>query len=428
MRHSDAYMHRYGDRVALHVENTLLRMHFCKTTALGVHKYRCDPCNYEETTFNSCGDRHCPQCSGAKRRDWLDRTIELTRPPATYFQLVFTLPDKLSSLILGNRKKLYDLLLSSAWESLSKKMERELGIQSAGLAVLHTWNQRLEHHPHVHMMVPGSGPSLDGTRWIDCKKTRDRKTGKWKPFLVDNKELGREFKALFLRKLKKLSRRGDLEIDEPGWVPDLLSELEDQDWNVFIEGPPKSDMPPSQMLKYLTRYLTGGPISDKRIITEKEGLVHFSARSRKKDGKQGTVKIPGHEFVRRWSLHILPKDFTKVRRYGMWSGNKKKCYLELCTKLAVEQPNKPLVENVKSSNESVRPDRHCPHCERTMECILREQRPRWRDLFYGPDHPEWFEYTSKGECSPSPEGQVYEPEPEPPDIFDLIIRSQETDP
>ena len=110
--------------------------------------------------YNSCTDRHCPQCSGARRGDWLDKAAELLLPGVTYFQVVFTLPDKLSSLILGNRAPLYRVLMHAAWESLRESIESELGMQAAGLMVLHTWNQRLEHHPHVHMLVPGSAHRL----------------------------------------------------------------------------------------------------------------------------------------------------------------------------------------------------------------------------------------------------------------------------
>ena len=106
--------------------STLLRMHFCRTSDLGKRVYRCDPCNHEATVFNSCGDRNCPQCSGAKRRNWLDSTLSLTIPQATYFQVVFTLPAPLSSLALGNRRAIYELLFETAWAALQRKIEKDL--------------------------------------------------------------------------------------------------------------------------------------------------------------------------------------------------------------------------------------------------------------------------------------------------------------
>ena len=428
-------MQKYGAHVCPHVESTLLRMHYCRTTAMGKRVYRCEPCNYETTVFNSCGDRNCPQCTGAKRSDWLSKTMELTIPQATYFQVVFTLPASLSSLTLGNRTEIYNLLFETAWASLQAKIEKELGIQAAGVAVLHTWNQRLGHHPHVHLMVPGSGPSLDGQRWVDCRMEWSRKNKKMQPFLVDNKELGRDFRDLFLNRLTKLVAKGKIQIEESGYIADLIDELRMQDWVAFVEGPPRPDCPPSQMLKYLTRYLTGGPISDRRIVGERDGRVYFMARSKRKGEGQVEVSLAKVEFVQQWSLHILPKEFTKTRHFGVWSGSKRKIYMARCTELA------PAIELVltaiEQADKSVTPNRlerkkcrSCPHCQEAMACILRVERPRWRELFYGPDHPAWFEWTSRGLNSPpddpdeEPQEEPQKEESPPPDIFDEIIASQ----
>jgi Putative transposase/Transposase zinc-binding domain len=441
VRNTDAYMQKYGSQVCPHVESTLLRMHYCRTTAMGKRVYRCDPCNYETTVFNSCGDRNCPQCTGAKRSNWLDNTMQLTTPKATYFQVVFTLTNKLSPLVLGNRTVLYDLLFETAWASLRAKIEKELGIQAAGVAVLHTWNQRLGHHPHVHMMVPGSGPSLDGTRWVDCRMEWCNKTKKMKPFLVCNKELGRDFRDLFLNRLTELIKQGKINLEDAKVLTDLIGELRLQNWVAFIEGPPKPECPPSQMLKYLTRYLTGGPISNGRIVGEKNGRVYFKARSKNKGEGQVVTSLPIVEFVQQWSLHILPKEYTKTRHFGAWSGSKKRRYLEQSLALA---PKKTDSKTESTSNSSASTDalkataaadpkkknqRTCPHCQASMTCVIKEDRPSWRDLFYGPDHPPWLEWTSRGLNSPPdapldlPEEELQELEPieSLPDIFDEMI-------
>lgn len=411
-RHTDAYMQKYGDRVSPQVESTLLRMHFCRSSDLGKRIYRCEPCNYETTVYNSCGDRNCPQCAGARRRDWLDSTLKLTMPQATYFQVVFTLPEALSSLALGNRTGIYNLLFETAWEALRTKIESDLGIQAAGVAVLHTWNQRLGHHPHVHLMVPGNGPSLDGKRWIDGRTEWCRKTRSKKPFLVDNKELGRDFRSLFLNRLKQMVERGKLRLEDSCYIADLIDDLRLQDWVVFIEGPPKPDCPPSMMLKYLTRYLTGGPISDRRIVGEKDGRIYFMVRSKRKGEGQVVTSLSRVEFVQQWCLHILPKDFTKSRFFGAWSGSKRKKYVTECFTLA------PKTDSVKtalavigeakssrdqssntSSGNSAR-GRTCPHCEGPLACVVKEDRPKWSELFYGPSHPAWYEWTSLGKYPP----------------------------
>ena len=446
VRHTDATLQKYGDRLCPHVESTLLRMHFCRSSDLGKRVYRCEPCQFEKTVFNSCGDRNCPQCTGAKRSDWLDSTLKLTVPQATYFQVVFTLPEQLSSLALGNRTAVYDLLFETAWESLQTKIEKELGIQAAGVAVLHTWNQRLGHHPHVHMMVPGNGPSLDGKRWVDCRMEWCRKTKTMRPFLVDNKELGRDFRDLFLSRLRRLVEQGKIKLEESGYIADLIGDLQLRDWVAFIEGPPKPDCPPSTILKYLTRYLTGGPISDRRIVGEKDGRIYFMARSKRKGEGQVETSLSRVEFVQQWSLHILPKDYTKSRFYGAWSGRKRSTYMDQCraltfiadsaasqalalerTETASDEPD-PVEEKKQAKSQQ-----QCPHCQGEMQCILTDPRPKWRELFYGPSHPRWFEWTSLGKCVPpdsppsdssiSPANDDFPTELEP-DIFDEIIASR----
>jgi hypothetical protein len=258
-----------------------------------------------------------------------------------------------------------------------------------------------------------------------------RKTKQMKPFLVDNKELGRDFRDVFLAGLSKLAERGEIQIEESGYIADLLGELRLQDWVVFIEGPPKPDCPPSQMLKYLTRYLTGGPISNSRIVGERDGRVFFRARSKRKGEGQVETSLSKVEFVQQWCLHILPPEFTKVRHFGAWSGSKRRMYLERSRELA------PQLTSATQSGLHLREiqlepkkSRGCPDCGKPMECILEEKRPKWRELFYGPDHPAWFEWTSLGKDVP-PDDPVLEPElidedaikVEEPDSFDWLQAS-----
>lgn len=429
-------MQKYGDRVCPHVQSALLRMHFCRSSDLGKRTYRCDPCDYETTILNSCGDRNCPQCSGAKRRNWLESTLSLTVPQATYFQVVFTLPEQLSSLALGNRTEIYNLLFETAWESLRTKIEKDLGIQASGLAVLHTWNQHLGHHPHVHLMVPGNGPSLDGTRWVACRQVWSHKRNRLEPFLVDNKELSQDFRKLFLDRLTQLVACGKLSLEESGYIADLIAELRDHNWVVFVEGPPNADCLPSTMLKYLTRYLTGGPISNGRIVGEKNGRVYFMARSKDKGKGQVKTSLSKVEFVQRWCLHILPKDFTKTRFFGHWSGAKRKAYLARCHELA------PAIEIASTTDDVATPIAKsekgkppCPHCQSEMRCSEKVDRPKWRDLFYGAAHPDWYEWTSQGLCSPSDdpaktlnETMADTTDTRQLDIFDEVIASYHRDP
>ncbi len=179
---------------------------------MGGRVYRCTSCDFKCNIYNSCTDRHCPQCVGARRADWLAKTEKLLRSEVTYFQVIFTLPEQLSALALGNRSVLYKLLFGSAWKALSKSIRDELGMRPAAAKVLHTWNQRLEHHPHIHALVPGCGPSLDCKSWIPCRMTKGTIHEPPKPFLVDNKRLGWQFRDAFIAGVARLQKAGKLKV------------------------------------------------------------------------------------------------------------------------------------------------------------------------------------------------------------------------
>ena len=362
----------------------------CRTAILDGHLYKCPSCRHEVNVYNSCGDRHCPQCAGAKRLDWLDKASELILPGVHYFQVVFTLPDKLSGLILGNRRQLYALLFRSAWRALNKLLRQNGQFQPAALMVLHTWNQQLEHHPHIHAIVPGGGPSLDGSRWMTSRHPTHRR--RKKPYLVDNVELSRLFRQIFVRALKQLARTGKLKLEgqwsmlqDPKQLTSWCKELCKTDWNVFVQGPPKGTSDPKEALMYLTRYMTGGPISDRRLVSQKNGKVTFMARS--KDKRAGNpmepMEVSGAEFVRRWSMHILPKGFTKARYYGGYHTSKREATIKLCRELLPPPP--PPVEarsqDKEEQTEVAATPLKCPHCKTDMNSIVKQRRPSWQDVF-----------------------------------------------
>lgn len=211
--------------------------------------------------------------------------------------------------------------MRTAWRALKEVLREAQGIEPAALMVLHTWNQELDHHPHIHALVPGGGPSLGGRRWRTTRHPKHRR--RKKPYLVDNRLLGEKFKEHFCAGLKRLHRKGLIAFDPP-FLPARVAEARDepdmaaeswaewldriagQTWNVFIEAPPEKSQP-QHMVKYLARYLTGGPISDGRLISHEQGEVTFWTRSRNKQtGNQPRpFSLPGVEFVRRWSMHIL---------------------------------------------------------------------------------------------------------------------------
>lgn len=394
-RFTPEFIEKYRPSIAAHVGSTLARLGFCRTAAMGGRTYRCGNCQSQVSMYNSCADRHCPQCSGARRGDWLDKAAKLLLRGVTYFQVVFTLPDKLSSVILGNRATLYRTLMQTAAASLRARIELELGMQSASLLVLHTWNQLLEHHPHVHALVPGHGPSLDGGSWVESGQTRSGT-----PFLVDNKRLSSEFSRRFIDELNRLHRTGQLQLegnlahlkDNNAWA-EFTQSLTEHAWCVFVEPPPSSESKPQHVLKYLARYMTGGPISDSRIVSYQDQRVTFLAREKKPGGskKQVPVTISGPEFTRRWSMHILPKGFTKTRCYGGFSSTRRAAFIALCKQLChqpTEAPPTPTDEPEPDHNPELPT---CERCQQPMELVAETERPPWRDLFYGPNHHAWFE-------------------------------------
>jgi len=358
--------------------------------------------------YNSCGDRHCPQCSGARRADWLSSTAALLLPGIKYFQVVFTIPDRLSSLALGNRRAIYDLLFHSAWESLRDVIAEEQGFEAAAAMVLHTWNQKLEPHAHVHALVPGGGPALHGERrWLTSRRPRVRRCDG--QYLVNADALRQRFRETFLKGLKRLHRRGQLKL-EGDWAPlrdgsafeEWLKPLETITWVAYIQPPPSEQSSPQQVLKYLARYLTGGPISDRRLISQQDGAVTFRARTGRKTGGDPRdfepVTLPGPEFVRRWSLHILPKGFVKTRRCGGYSNRHRRRYVSECQALlraagiqpapAESLPESPDPAEVSDADSS---EPCCPTCGALMSCIAAQHRDNWFDIMTGPHRPGWYD-------------------------------------
>ena len=383
-----AFTQRHPRQAAPHVQSTLARLSACRTSALGGRKLQCESCGLQRILYNSCRDRHCPRCGGAKRADWLDKATELLLPEVNYFQVVFTLPDLLSGLVLGHRREVYALLMRTAWRALKEVLREEQGIEPAALLVLHTWNQELDHHPHVHALVPGGGPSLDGTRWVNTRHPKHRR--RKKPYLADNKRLGERFTQHFVAGLKRLHRKGLLAfespflpgVDEPDF-DEWLDRIAESAWNVFVEPPPEKSEP-QHMVKYLARYLTGGPLADGRLISHDNHIVTFWARSKNKQrgNKPRPFSLPGVEFVRRWSLHILPKGFTKTRLYGGVSCRRRKDYLQRCRQLLqLAEPETQPTSSPSLAGESSEATPKCPRCGGRMLCVASKPRPSWRDVF-----------------------------------------------
>ena len=411
-----------GAAVAPHVTNTLARIALCRTEALGRHKYRCHDCCQQAILYNSCGERSCPQCCGGNRRDdWRLRMEPLVLPGQHFYQVVFTLPDHdLAWLLRANRQQLLSLIMQAAWKAI-KKLLHKLGIQPSATMVLHTWNQRLGFHVHVHVLIPAGGLSLpDGGRWInldvaDLQLTEpDRKAGH-----VGNQiELGQWFRKLMINGIVRLYRRGQLQL--PGMKCLLhgdrvlrawLDRVAPNGYGVFVEPPPSVDASPENILNYIGRYVTGGPISDWRIVSNEHGIVKFMARSLDRapgeKPEQVPIEVSGVKFVRRWIQHILPKGFFRSRHYGNHANSNRAEYLKQARALLglAKDEEEPFAEEPESSEwnpDGPDGEEHsdteldssvprCPNCGQAMVKVDWQRRPSWRITMNGPYRPSWYD-------------------------------------
>ena len=410
-RSAGAYVQKHARQAAPQVQSTLAKLSLCRTQALGGRTYKCPGCAHQANLYNSCGDRHCPTCSGARRSNWLESTSQLIFEGVDHFQVVFTLPAELSRLALGNRKAIYDLLFASAWKALKQTMAAEHGIDSAAAMVLHTWNQKLDAHAHVHAVVAGCGPAIDGSGLRVARRSGDDKSvGK---YLVDAQELRSVYRGAFIKGLNSLHARGDLKltgefeylISDDSWQS-LITELRGVTWVSYIQAPPVETSRAEHVLKYLANYLAGGPISDHRIVATDENTVTFMARTGETTGgerKQEPITLSHVEFTRRWCLHVLPKGYTRTRRFGGWSNVRRDQYLELFAK-QLDGSEIPLSEDamdfgpfdsqerdegeVDLGPESF--DSCCPRCSGQLIPHSETSKPSWAHVMGSRHRPSWY--------------------------------------
>lgn len=285
---------------------TLSAIKRCRTAALGGHIDACDACGRINISYNSCRNRHCPKCQGKNRDDWIEaRTTELL--PVPYFYVVFTLPDSVNALAIHNPKMVYDLLFETAWATL-KTFGKNKGLQSGMIAVLHTWGQNLSLHPHLHCIVPGGGVNKDGT-WNNIRSDGE--------FLFPVRALSKVFRAKFCAALKERHYEQYLKIQQQLW---------EKRWVVFAKKPFGNA---HSVVEYLGRYTHKIAISNHRIKAIDDKNVTFDYKDYRQNGFKKQMTLTHQEFIRRFSLHILPKRFVKIRHYGILSSTWKRQKLKL---------------------------------------------------------------------------------------------------
>lgn len=277
------------------VLQVLSRLEQCRTSALGGHVDACPQCGVVRVSYNSCRDRHCPKCQGAEREVWIQARKE-DMLPVKYFHVVFTLPADLHSLALGNMRHTYSCLFAAAWKTLAAFAANK-GAQTGMVAILHTWGSNLHYHPHLHCVVPEGG--------IDDK-------GEWRkisganqdsPFLFPVRAMGRVFRAKFMQEWSKHVK-----------VPQATrKKLFEKEWVVYSKAPFKGV---ERVIEYLGRYSHRAAISNARIKGITDTAVMFDYKDYRDGGKHKMMTLTGEEFVHRFSRHILPAGFVRIRHYG----------------------------------------------------------------------------------------------------------------
>jgi len=297
----------------------------CRTATLGGHLQRCDACGFERPAYNSCRNRHCPKCQSLAKVKWLDKQkSELL--PVGYFHLVFTLPHELNGLILTNKKILLSHLFKTVGETLVDFGHTHLGGHIGFIAVLHTWDQTLLDHFHLHCLVPAGALSDNQTRWRSARKN----------FLFPVKALSIVLRGKFLDLLKKaFAQKKLLFVGQTASLADLvafkllLNTLRKKPWIAYAKKPFGS---PVHVLDYLGRYTHRVALSNDRILSAHNKEVTFSYRDRKDQNRKKTMTLDAHEFIRRFLLHVIPKGFVRVRHFGFLA-NRSKGLLLKCRQL-----------------------------------------------------------------------------------------------
>lgn len=320
--HGPAWRDVNRGHVSLGALKVMSAIERCRTAALGGHVTRCEnaACGHTHIAYNSCRNRHCPKCQGAAARDWMEaRAAELL--PVPYFHVVFTLPAAIGDIAYQNKAVIYDLLFKVSAETMTTIAAdpRHLAARIAITSVLHTWGSAMTHHPHIHMIVPGGGIALDGTRWV----------AKRPHFLLPVMVLSRLFRRLMIERLREAHAAGLLpfhgahaHLADAKAFDVYLKPLRKTLWFVYAKRPFAG---PRSVLAYLSRYTHRVAISNRRLISADERSVTFKVKDYRIEGagRYKTMTLDTAEFIRRFLLHVLPKGFHRIRHYGLLAGGVK---------------------------------------------------------------------------------------------------------
>ena len=360
-RAGSRFIERYRGSLTWAQLKALRAIERCRTAALGGHRDQCVRCGYQALSYNSCRNRHCPQCQTNTREKWL-RAREQELLPVSYFHLVFSVPHALVPLIWQNKKVLFRLLFEASSATLLEVAAdpQHLGAETGCLSILHTWGQTLQPHPHLHCVVPGGGLSPDHARWISSRSH----------FFLPVKVLSRVFRGKFVAGLKRAFRRNELTF--PGACLPLsndkafagfLRTLFRQDWVVYSK-PPFGG--PKHVLQYLARYTHRVAISNHRIVDVTDTHGAFRWKDYAHHNKRRIMTLTHEEFLRRFLQHVLPKGLPRIRYFGFLANRRRMELWPQCPALLAPVPR------VRSTDSTAAPDLwRCPDCQGPMRVIER---------------------------------------------------------
>jgi len=283
-------------------KKALLNIVQCRTAKLGGHKEKCDCCGEERYSYNSCGDRHCPKCQANKQAIWIEKT-KLSTLAVKHFHIIFTVPHTLNDIRLWNDRMYYDILFSAVWRTLHSFGYTHYGVETGAIAVLHSWGQNISLHPHIHCLVPAAGYSLKG-QW--------KNIGKYDNYLYPVHQLSETFKGKFLDSIKTKLKKMEA-------INGFRSQIEkayQSKWVVYCEA---SMAKAENVIQYLGQYTHRVAISNQRILEVSDTHVKFMAKDYRDGAQNKVVQLEGTEFLRRFCLHIMPKRFVRIRRFGIYN-------------------------------------------------------------------------------------------------------------
>ena len=372
--HGPAWRRANAGHVSLGQLKVMSAIESCRTAALGGHVARCEKCSHTQISYNSCRNRHCPKCQGAVAKEWL-AAREADLLPVPYYHVVFTLPAAIADIAYQNKAVIYDLLFKASALIVIAADPKHLGARVGITSVLHTWGSAMTHHPHVHMIVPGGGISLDGQSWISCRPG----------FFLPVRVLSRLFRRLFLEKLIAAHKAGHLKffgdhaaLADPQAFAAYLAPLRRAEWVVYAKRPFGG---PQAVLAYLSRYTHRVAIANSRLIAFDRTGVTFRWKDYRADGRdrQKVMTLATAEFIRRFLIHVLPQGFHRIRHYGLFASATRADNTARARRL-LDVPE--AADTNCAETDGPKPSAHpCPCCGGRMVVIETFQRgcsPRYR--------------------------------------------------